>query len=51
MNRPYIFAELPANLLLRRIGPKFLMPALLTAWGIMVTLQGNNHDGVLLEDD
>ncbi|KAF8868773.1 MFS general substrate transporter [Mucidula mucida] len=37
---PYIFAELPANLLLRRIGPKFLMPALLTAWGIMVTLQG-----------
>ncbi|KAF9003195.1 MFS general substrate transporter [Hymenopellis radicata] len=37
---PYIFAELPANLLLRRIGPKYLMPTLLTAWGIMVTLQG-----------
>jgi hypothetical protein len=37
---PYIAAELPANLLLRKIGPKTLMPALLTLWGVMVTLQG-----------
>ncbi|KAF9026961.1 MFS general substrate transporter [Hymenopellis radicata] len=37
---PYIFAELPANLLLRKIGPRYLMPALLTTWGIIVTLQG-----------
>jgi sugar phosphate permease len=37
---PYIAAELPANLLLRKIGPKTLMPTLLTLWGIMVTLQG-----------
>ena len=33
-------AELPANLLLRTIGPKIMMPALLTLWGIIVTLQG-----------
>ncbi|KAF9018653.1 MFS general substrate transporter [Hymenopellis radicata] len=37
---PYIFAELPANLLLRKIGPKILMPTLLTIWGVIVTLQG-----------
>ncbi|PPQ69365.1 hypothetical protein CVT26_002520 [Gymnopilus dilepis] len=37
---PYILAELPSNLLLQRIGPKLLMPTLLTIWGIMVTLQG-----------
>ncbi|KAF8962023.1 MFS general substrate transporter [Flammula alnicola] len=37
---PYIAAELPANLLLRRIGPRLLMPTLLTIWGVMVTLQG-----------
>ena len=38
--RPYIVAELPSNLLLRKIGPSVLMPTLLTVWGIMVTLQG-----------
>ncbi|KAF9025120.1 major facilitator superfamily domain-containing protein [Rhodocollybia butyracea] len=37
---PYICAELPANLLLRKIGPRFLMPSLLTLWGLMVALQG-----------
>jgi len=37
---PYIAAELPSNLLLRKIGPKLLMPTLLTSWGIIVTLQG-----------
>ncbi|KAF9025133.1 MFS general substrate transporter [Hymenopellis radicata] len=37
---PYIFAELPANLLLRKIGPGLLMPTLLTIWGVIVTLQG-----------
>ncbi|KAF5391364.1 hypothetical protein D9757_001855 [Collybiopsis confluens] len=37
---PYILAELPANLLLRKIGPRYLMPSLLTAWGTMVALQG-----------
>ncbi|PFH53311.1 hypothetical protein AMATHDRAFT_137753 [Amanita thiersii Skay4041] len=37
---PYICAELPSNLLLRKIGPKYLMPTLLTIWGVIVTLQG-----------
>lgn len=37
---PYIAAELPSNLLLRWIGPRFAMPTILTAWGIIVTLQG-----------
>jgi len=37
---PYIAAELPSNLLLRKIGPRLLMPTLLTIWGTMVTLQG-----------
>ncbi|KAF9447485.1 MFS general substrate transporter [Macrolepiota fuliginosa MF-IS2] len=37
---PYIVAELPSNLLLRWVGPRLLMPTILTAWGIVVTLQG-----------
>jgi len=37
---PYIAAELPSNLLLRKIGPSIFMPALLTTWGVIVTLQG-----------
>ncbi|KIK57790.1 hypothetical protein GYMLUDRAFT_262951 [Collybiopsis luxurians FD-317 M1] len=37
---PYICAELPSNLLLRKIGPRYLMPSLLTLWGLMVALQG-----------
>ncbi|KAJ2930951.1 hypothetical protein H1R20_g6156, partial [Candolleomyces eurysporus] len=37
---PYILAELPSNLLLRRIGPNILMPTILTAWGLVVTFQG-----------
>ncbi|KAF7985053.1 hypothetical protein HWV62_8899 [Athelia sp. TMB] len=37
---PYIVAELPANLILRWVGPRILLPALLTMWGITATLQG-----------
>ncbi|THV07792.1 MFS general substrate transporter [Dendrothele bispora CBS 962.96] len=37
---PYILAELPSNLLLRKVGPRLLMPTLLTVWGVIVTLQG-----------
>ncbi|THU80545.1 MFS general substrate transporter [Dendrothele bispora CBS 962.96] len=37
---PYILSEIPANLLLRKIGPSILLPTLLTVWGIIVTLQG-----------
>lgn len=38
--RPYILAELPSNLLMRRIGPNIMMPTLLTVWGMIVALQG-----------
>lgn len=38
--RPYILAELPSNLLMRRIGPNVMMPTLLTVWGMIVALQG-----------
>ncbi|KAF8815171.1 MFS general substrate transporter [Phlegmacium glaucopus] len=37
---PYIAAELPSNLLLKRVGPRLLMPSLLAMWGTIVTLQG-----------
>ncbi|KIM38325.1 hypothetical protein M413DRAFT_30171 [Hebeloma cylindrosporum] len=37
---PYIVAELPSNLILRKIGPTILLPTLLTVSGIIVTLQG-----------
>ncbi|KAF5355607.1 hypothetical protein D9757_012906 [Collybiopsis confluens] len=37
---PYIFAELPSNLVLKAVGPNLLLPTLLTLWGIVTTLQG-----------
>lgn len=37
---PYIVAELPANLLLRKIGPRIMMPTILTIWGLICALQG-----------
>ncbi|KAF9477431.1 MFS general substrate transporter [Pholiota conissans] len=37
---PYILSELPANLLLRKIGPNILMPTILTLWGVIVIAQG-----------
>ncbi|EAU90005.1 hypothetical protein CC1G_05921 [Coprinopsis cinerea okayama7 len=46
---PYICTELPANLLLKKIGPNILMPTILTLWGIVVTFQGfvTNYAGLL----
>ena len=46
--RPYIVAELPANLLLRRIGPKIVMPALLVVWGMITTLEGEMISALLI---
>ncbi|PAV17561.1 MFS general substrate transporter [Pyrrhoderma noxium] len=37
---PYIVSELPANLLLRKIGPNILMPTILIFWGLVTALQG-----------
>ncbi|PBK63057.1 MFS general substrate transporter [Armillaria solidipes] len=46
---PYIAAELPSNLLLRVIGPNYLLPTLLTIWGVVTTLQGvvTSYGGLL----
>ncbi|PWN45571.1 MFS general substrate transporter [Ceraceosorus guamensis] len=37
---PYIAFEIPSNLLIKKIGPARLIPFLVTAWGIVSTLQG-----------
>lgn len=46
---PYICTELPANLLLKKIGPNILMPTILTLWGIVVLFQGfvYNYGGLI----
>ncbi|KAF9038140.1 MFS general substrate transporter [Panaeolus papilionaceus] len=36
----YMVFEMPSNLILRKIGPHILLPAIVTAWGITVTAQG-----------
>lgn len=46
---PYIAAELPSNLMLKKIGPRILLPFLCTSWGIVTTLtsQIHNYQGLL----
>jgi MFS family permease len=46
---PYIAAELPSNLVLKKIGPRILLPFLCTTWGIVTTLQSqvHNYQGLL----
>ncbi|KAF8075322.1 major facilitator superfamily domain-containing protein [Lyophyllum atratum] len=46
---PYIVAEIPTNLLLKIVGPDRMIPAMLTLWGIVTTLQGvvHNYHGLL----
>ena len=46
---PYILAELPSNLILRKIGPTVLMPTILTLWGIIVTFQGGTSTSELIQ--
>lgn len=45
----YIAAELPSNLLLKKLGPKILLSGLCLSWGIVTTLQClvNNYSGLL----
>jgi predicted MFS family arabinose efflux permease len=45
----YIAAELPSNLLLKKIGPRILLPGLCFIWGAITTLQClvNNYSGLL----
>ncbi|PKI85459.1 hypothetical protein MVES1_000357 [Malassezia vespertilionis] len=37
---PYILLEIPANLMLKYVGASLWLPFLITAWGIVSTLQG-----------
>jgi len=37
---PYILSEIPSNLILKKIGPRWLLPTLLTLWGLITCLQG-----------
>lgn len=41
---PYIVTELPANLLLKAVGPNLMLPTMLTFWGIVTTLQGIGYN-------
>lgn len=45
----YIMAELPSNLLLRKIGPRVLLPGLCFLWGLVTCLQClvNNYPGLI----
>ncbi|KAI9370229.1 major facilitator superfamily domain-containing protein [Aspergillus egyptiacus] len=36
---PYILAELPSNLILKKIGPRILLPTLCTSWGLITVVQ------------
>ncbi|KAI6128321.1 major facilitator superfamily domain-containing protein [Pisolithus croceorrhizus] len=37
---PYFSMELPSNLILKRVGPDRLLPAMVTMWGIVAAMQG-----------
>lgn len=37
---PYILAEIPSNLLVKKVGANTFLPVLVTIWGIVATLQG-----------
>ncbi|KAJ7063698.1 major facilitator superfamily domain-containing protein [Mycena amicta] len=37
---PYILAELPSNLLLKKVGPNLMLPTMITLWGVVTACQG-----------
>ena len=37
---PYILAEIPSNLLVKKVGANIFLPTLVTLWGVCATLQG-----------
>ncbi|KAI6045724.1 MFS general substrate transporter [Pisolithus marmoratus] len=47
---PYFTMELPSNLILKRVGPNRLLPAMVTMWGIVAAMQGfiTSYTGLLL---
>jgi MFS family permease len=47
---PYIIVEIPAALMVKRIGANTLLPVMATLWGIITTLQGlvTSYSGLLV---
>jgi MFS family permease len=46
---PYIFAELPSNLMFKKVGPRRLLPMQCLLWGLVSTLQSkvSSYSGLL----
>ncbi|KAG2754910.1 MFS general substrate transporter [Suillus brevipes Sb2] len=46
---PYIAAEFPSNLLLKSVGPRWMLPTMVTIWGFAATMQGvvKSYSGLL----
>jgi len=46
---PYIIIEIPAGLVLKRVGANILLPTMVTLWGLITTLQGfvTSYSGLL----
>ena len=36
---PYMLVEIPSNLLLKKIGPRLLLPTMVVSWGLVAALQ------------
>lgn len=36
----FILSEMPSNLILKYVGPRWFLPTILTAWGAVTCLQG-----------
>ncbi|KAF7323414.1 MFS domain-containing protein [Mycena chlorophos] len=47
---PYIVAELPSNLLLKKVGANLMLPTMITLWGVVCTVQGTvkSYSGLLV---
>ena len=47
---PYVLIEIPSNLVLKKVGPRLLLPGLCMAWGLVTTLhcQIKNFTGLML---
>lgn len=46
---PYIAAEMPLTLAMKKIGPNIMIPTLVILWGIVTTFQGfvTSYSGLL----
>lgn len=46
---PYIVAEMPSNLLMRKVGPKRILPVICFLWGVVASSQSriNSYSGLL----